>query len=604
MIGAVGHIHWRWAWALTAIAACWSGIPWAAERGAAPVAVIRGVNDPGLYKALDALSPTLWQSSRPPQSETILRGRARRHQARLRQVLESEGYYDGKLTFEISWQEAKQQVVFDVAPGPPYLLGKCTVLFRTAPEADAEPAAMPPIELDIGLTPGAVARAEDILAAEKRIALLLTNSGYPFAQAYDRRVVVNHDDREAVVTYFAAPGAHLGFGPPRVEGLVEVRLETVLREIAWEEGAPYRRELLETTQERLQKTGLFSLVRLKPAAPEEAEQDRIPIIVELVERRHRSISLGLHYRTDEGPGAGAQWEHRNFMERGRRLRVQGQLTELEQSVGASYDVRRFQRPDQTLTLQLKAARLDPEPYSSRRIDLGAWVEREATPEWSIGMGPALRLSRVEEARQTQQYYLASFPMQITLDKRNDRMDPTQGFRMANRLTPFVDIANVNTHFIKDELTLSGYAPLGLAPGLTIATRLRIGVMGGAGIGETPADERFYAGGGGSIRGYAFQEVGPLDRRGDPTGGRSLTDGSIELRHRINDAFGIAAFVDGGMAHESVYPDFKDNVQWGAGLGMRYFTPIGPLRLDVAVPLNRRKELDSRVQFYISVGQAF
>ncbi len=575
---------------------------WAADQAELPVAVIRGVEDRALRALLTELSVSMWQSPRPPASEMALRGRARRHKARLMQALESEGYYTADISLDIVWTDTARQAVFQVTPGPAYRFHKIDVVFQQTP--DSEPLPPPPLRAASGLLAGHVARAQDFLDAEKRLRKQLADGGYPFATVYDRRAVVNHDAHTMNVTFFMALGPRLYFGPARIDGLNEVRAETVLRELPWREGALYQAALLDKAQERLQRSGLFSVVRLYPAPVDEVEGDRVPIVIETTERRHRTISLGLHYRTDEGAGMSALWEHRNFWNLGRRLRVQGELTELEQSLGATYEIPRFRRPDQTLTLHVKAAQLDPDAFHSRRFDMGAWVERTLTPEWSVGVGAALRLSQVRERLRTQQYYLISTPAQIVWDHRDDPMDSIRGWRIVNRVTPFVDVSGIDTYFLKNELGLSHYLPIRFIPGLTLATRLRLGVMGGAALSDMPADERFYAGGGGSIRGYAYQKVGPLDRDGDATGGRSLTDWAFELRKRLNQNFGVVAFVDGGMAHEAVYPDFKDKPQWGAGLGARYFTPIGPLRFDVAVPLNQRKDLDSSVQFYISIGQAF
>jgi len=574
----------------------------AKESGGMPEVILRGAADATLRDALSALTPLFWRSSQPPASEVALRSRARRHDERLLRALAAEGYYAAAVDFEILWDAPRPQVTFDIVPGPAYRLDRIEVVCRATPAG--EPLSPPPVYVSPGLQPGAVARAEAILEGEKQLVAEANNAGYPFASVHDRRVVVEHDKQRVNVTYFLALGAQLAFGTARLEGLEKVRPETVLRELPWREGETYRASLVAKAQETLQRSGLFTMARVMPAPPEEAADGAIPIVVEVAERRHRSISLGLQYRTDEGVGLGGHWEHRNFAARGRRLRIQSNVTEIEQSFSIDYDYQQFRRKDQTLTLFAKSAQLDPDPYRSRRFDIGAWVERKISPEWTIGMGPALRLSRVREPRRTQQYYLASFPMQAAWDRRDDRLDPTRGFRFTNRLTPFVDVTNINTHFLKNELSMTHYLQFADAPSLTLAARLRLGVMGGAGLGGIPADERFYAGGGGSIRGYAYQKVGPLDKDGEPTGGRSLTDWSIELRHRINEQFGVVFFVDGGMAHKSVYPDFGDTPQWGAGIGARYFTPIGPMRLDVAAPLNRRRGLDSSVQFYINIGQAF
>jgi translocation and assembly module TamA len=577
-----------------------------AETDRIPVIRVDGMEPSPLRSLLESLSPSMWQSQRPAVSEAVLRERANRHQEHLKQALQSEGYYKPEITFSITWTDsASPQLDFHVVQGPAYCFDTVGLRIWETQDNIKEPELKLPVEIDSGLQKGTVARSSDILNAESKIVQQLNAAGYPFVQVFDREVTVNHDTNTLSVAYFIAAGKRMLFGPVRITGLREVQTETVQRQFSWFEGAWYDERLLKESQEKLQSTGLFSSVRIRPLPVEESSEGRIPIEVELTERRQRSISLGLQYRTDEGVGAGINWEHRNFLNQGRRLRIQSQLTELEQNFGISYDIQEFMSPKDTLTLHAKTTQLDTDQYRSRRIDVGAWLEHPLSSEWTVGFGPALRLSRVNEPRRSQQYYLITFPFQVTLDRRDDRMDPQRGFRLTNRISPFVDVQDIDTCFLKNEFNVTCFLPFGKEKyGLTLAARLRLGIAGGASLADIPADERFYAGGGGSIRGYAFQKVGPLDKEGIPTGGRSLTDWSLELRKRLNERFGIVAFVDGGMAHETLYFDFGDAVQWGAGLGLRYFTPIGPVRLDVAVPVNRRDGVDSSAQFYISIGQAF
>jgi len=574
------------------------------ESGRMPVVVLRGVEAPELRSLLEGLSPALWRSTRPPESEAVLRGRAQRHQERLRQALSSMGYYGATLENRIRWDALPPEVLYDVVPGPEYRLESVIVRIWEDEEARNSPEIVPPETVDVGLKPGAPARSEDILAAEEGIVRQLKAMGYPYARAFDRDAQVDHDTAVMSVVYLVVSGKRLQFGPAQIQGLQEVQAAAVQREISWFEGAWYDQDLVEQTREKLQGTGLFTLVRVEPLSPEAAVDGRIPILIELMEHKHRTISLGLQYRSDEGVGAAADWEHRNFMKLGRSLRIRSQITELEQNFSVNYDIPEFLNTRDTLTLQAKTAQIETDLYRSRRIDIGAWIEHRITPEISLGFGPALRVSRVKEDGDSDNFYLFSFPVQGDVDRRNDRMDPTRGYRLVDRMSPFIDVQDVGVWFVKNEITLTGFLPLGGASGYTLAARLHLGVVGGASLGRIPADERLYAGGGGSIRGYAYQDVGPLDCDGKPTGGRSVTDWSVELRKRINEQFGFVVFVDGGAAHETPYFDFGDSIQWGAGVGLRYFTPIGPLRFDVAVPLNRREGIDSSAQFYISIGQAF
>ena len=572
-----------------------------AKRGM-PKVDLRGISDTPLYGQLSRLTPLLWQHDQPPASATMLRNRARNHQDRLLEALAAAGYYTATVSYEMDWEREHPLVRFDITAGTVYGLDVIEVGYHQKP--DGPLCSPPPVYVSPGLQQGQAATAQAILDGEQQLVREARNAGFPFASVHDRRVIVNHDRHVVNVTYYLVLGDRLNFGPARIKGLEAVQEETVLRELPWKQGDTYRVGLVDKAQASLQQTGLFTVARVLPASPEEATAGAIPMIIEVTERRHRSIGLGLQYRTDEGVGVAGRWEHRNFMGLGRRLRLSGNLTELEQSLAADYEIQQFRRADQTLSLTAKMAQLNPDPYTSRRFDVGAWVTREISPEWRLGMGPALRISSVEAHRKQEQYYLVSFPVQVSFDRRNDRMNPVRGFYISSRATPFLDVTNLSTYFVKNEWTFTHYLTLDAARSLTLATRLRVGVMGGAGLSDIPADERFYAGGGGSIRGYAYQKVGPLDEEREATGGRSLTDWSVELRKRLNESFGVVAFVDGGMAHEAVYPDFTDDIQWGVGVGIRYFTPIGPLRLDVATPVNRRRGLDSSIQFYISIGQAF
>jgi translocation and assembly module TamA len=171
------------------------------------------------------------------------------------------------------------------------------------------------------------------------------------------------------------------------------------------------------------------------------------------------------------------------------------------------------------------------------------------------------------------------------------------------VTPYTGTGDGGLLFAVGTVSGSAYRALDTDRRFVLAGRAKFGSLVGEETDDVPANKRFYAGGGGSIRGYEFQSVGPLDANNDPLGGRSLIELNAELRVRITEQIGLVPFVDGGMVFDSVYPDFEEDLRWAAGLGVRYFSAIGPLRLDIAIPLNKR-EVDDSFQFYISLGQAF
>jgi translocation and assembly module TamA len=216
---------------------------------------------------------------------------------------------------------------------------------------------------------------------------------------------------------------------------------------------------------------------------------------------------------------------------------------------------------------------------------------------------AYKASLVEQLGEEERFGLFSLPTRFGWDTSENLLDPVSGRRLTLQFTPFYEIFGDHLGFVKGYATYSQYVKLTEKPLLVLAGRSAFGSMVGASRNAIPADERFYAGGGRSIRGYAYQSVGPLEEN-KPTGGRSLMEVSLELRTKVTDTIGFVAFLDGGNASSSVTPDPTEPLRWGAGAGIRYFTPVGPLRLDVAVPLNRRDKVDDRFHVYMSLGQAF
>ena len=202
------------------------------------------------------------------------------------------------------------------------------------------------------------------------------------------------------------------------------------------------------------------------------------------------------------------------------------------------------------------------------------------------------------------YAIVGMPIHGGRDGTNDLLDPTEGTRMKLSVTPYFATVERDINFTVFEAEASAYFGLGKDDRVVPALRLRTGSIAGAETLDIPITKRFFAGGGGSIRGYEFQKAGPLDADGHPTGGRSVLETGFELRWRVTDRIGIVPFVEGGNVYDDRTPDFGEDLFWAAGLGLRYFTIAGPIRLDVAFPLNRRDGIDDEFQIYVSLGQAF
>jgi translocation and assembly module TamA len=574
----------------------------ATPEGAPPPSVpyevdIQGVDDQGLRELLQEVSETRRLIDRPPPSLTRLRRRAEDDRARLQRALRSEGYYGATIDLSIDADAEPVHIVFQVDPGTRYRL-RDVAIEVTPPEAD-----LPlPSRQELGIAPGTPAVAQTILDAETTLVALARARGHALAEAGDRRAIVDHDADVMDLTLQLEAGPLMRFGEIEVAGLVEVERDFVERRLDWRPGELITSERLAAGQRLLRETDLFSTIRTRLGTTSD-DEGRLPATVVVTERKHRSIEVGARYRTDEGPGGNVAWEHRNFFGRGERVR-----TELDVSPIAGFLIGSFRKPDVgirdlALLTEVELAYEDPDAYESRSATARAGLERRFREGMTLTGGFAFRAEQVEEGDRDDSFGLISLPVRFDWDRSDDRLDPTRGGRLSVENEPFVDTFGNGLVFNKSRLEYAHYLQVLKTPRVVLAGRSAVGTLFGEPRAEVPANLRFYAGGGGSVRGIGFQKAGELDDQNDPIGGRSLFEASGEVRVRVTDTIGVVAFVDAGAAFTSRYPDFDDELRIGAGPGIRYFSPIGPFRLDVGFPVNPR-DSDDAFQLYISIGQAF
>jgi translocation and assembly module TamA len=576
----------------------------ATPDGAAPGGVpyqvaIEGVEDGALRELLHEVSETRRLIDRPPPSLTRLRRRAEDDRAVLEQALRSEGYYDATIDVSIEADAEPVNVVFQVDPGPRYRL-RDVAIEVTPPDADLR---LPSLE-ELGIAPGTPAVAQTILDAETTLVEQALARGHALAEAGERRAVVDHDADVMDLTLRVNAGPLVRFGDIEVTGLREVERGFVERRLPWQPGELITTERLAEGQRFLRETDLFSTIRTRLGETPDAA-GRLPVTVIVSERKHRSIEVGVRYRTDEGPGGNVAWEHRILFGRGERVRA-----ELDVSAIAGFLTGTFRKPDVwirdlALITETELAFENPDAYESQSASARVGLERRFREGMTLTAGPAFRAEQVEEANSGRQdeFGLVSLPVLFNWDRSDDRLDPSRGGRLSLENEPFVDTFGNDLVFNKSRLEYMHYFQVLEEPRLVLAGRSAIGTLFGASRADVPANLRFYAGGGGSVRGFAFQTAGELDGQDDPIGGRSLFEASGEVRARVTETIGVVAFVDLGAAFTSSFPDFDDQLRIGAGPGIRYLSPVGPLRVDLGFPVNPR-DSDDAFQLYVSIGQAF
>jgi len=559
----------------------------------------RGVTDEALLTTLHNASESAARIDRPPSSILILRKRVEGDVSRLREVLAGAGHYGAEVTPHIDEAARPVRVVFSIVPGPRYTFARVDIV---PAEGTGEVANLVPAPAALGLEPGQPAGVAQILAARDKIIGELRHKGYPYPVIAEPGVTVDHAARTVSVTYRVTPGAFALMAAPEFEGVDFVKESFLRRRVEWKPGDVFDMALIEETRDSLLETELFSTISIKPAETV-APDGTLPITITGTERPPRTIELGVSYMSDTGPGAHVAWEHRNLYREGKRLALRGEVSAIEYSLSGVYTVPDFMRRDQLLRLEASLATEDTDAYESNRLSLEADIERRLAEKLTVGTGLAFRASDVEQFNKREQYYLLSAPGFLTWDTRDNVLDPTRGGLLTFRAAPTLDIAQPGVNYLRTRFGYTRILKLNAEPRVLLAGRIALGSILGAEADEVPPDDRFYAGGGGSVRGYGYQLVGPVCD-GEPVGGRGLLEFSTELRVKVTERIGIVTFLDGGSVFPNELPRVDSRLLLGAGAGVRYFSPIGPFRFDVAFPLDRREGVDDAFQVYLSMGQAF
>jgi translocation and assembly module TamA len=545
----------------------------------------------------------LTEQERLPASLAALSKRVDDDVARAKDVLASEGYYEAKVETSINPDVEPVEVVLTVDPGPQYRLSAVEITYQPA-----EPATPVPIAAaDVGLEVGAIAAGAALVEAERRTVRLLQENGYPNAALVERRYLANRDDQTVRAEWTVETGPFAQFGPLTVEGLQEVDPEYVELIADWRPGTIYDIREIERVRQVLSRTALFATITPPPQDNVPIEDGTVPVVFTVTEAPAQSIGIGVFYSTDEqGAGGAFSWEHRNLFGSAERLRIDIEGSLIRQSAEVDFRKPAFFALNQSLLANVSVLGNETDAYEGITGTGILALEREFAKYWRVSAGPAFVYTDITRSainEDGERFLLGGGRVALGYDSRDNPLDPTRGLNGTAVVSPFASMAFTSTQFVIADSSLAGYQGVLENDRVVLAARARVGSIVGASNAKVPASQRFYAGGGGSVRGYEFQSIGPLDDDDDPLGGRSLIEVNAEARIKIIEQFGVVPFVDGGQVYEEVYPELDGDLQWAAGLGLRYYSPVGPIRLDVAFPVNPRP-VDDLFQFYIAIGQAF
>ncbi len=573
-------------------------------------AEIKGLADAGdgleaRYKALSAL-----KGGGKAANATQVSARAKEDEALVVRLLKSLGYYDATAISTIetaAGTPGRLKAIVSAQPGRLYTLSSIVVQ-----AAQTTPPNL--VRQQLPLKVGDAIQADRIQGAEANVSLTLPQMGYPFVKVGERDILLDDESPTATGTYTLPVdvGPRASFGQLRTEGDTVFNIEHLNVFPRFEPGELYDNRLTDDLRNALVATSLFQSVSVVPQRTGQINADgteQVDLLVRQTKGPARTLGGNVGFSTGQGFRAEGTWQHRNLFPYEGALIASVIAGTQEQGVAGTFRRANAGRRDRTFSLTAGANHSNYDAYEAFTTSVGVRWSYDSTPIWQkpltyyyggelVGTNESVYdFTRGENVRRT--YGIVALPGQVLFDRSDSLLNPSKGYRLRVNLSPETSVQGAVRPYVRAMVEGTFYYPV--SSSIVIAGRAKAGTIQGVARDDLAPSRRYYGGGGGSVRGYGYQRLGPFDPNGDPVGGRSLNEFALEARYRFGD-FGIVPFVDAGNSYESTTPDLS-SLRYGAGIGGRFYTSFGPMRVDIATPLNPR-EGDGKVALYISIGQAF
>ena len=571
---------------------------------------ISGEVSPFVRAAMEKASLTISSDQKESPSRNALRLRALNDIERINAVAVYNGYFDCRIDPTIKDGDPLR-VDFAVNVGELFTFRTLTIDWNDKDLVADDLFKQNSLDLAKGPTPedipsfisGSPATGKAILEIDTSLIKALRARSFAFAKIVSKLVQVDRSAHQVDIFLIVQTGPVTRFGPTQIVGARDVKPAVFSVHQEWKQGELYSPKLLEETESSLQHSGLFQSVQIEEAG-DMGEDWSLPITINVTEGKPRTIGAGLNYTTTYGAGLSAEWEHRNIRGLGRKLSADLELWQKMRTASLTYTLPAFGKRNQSLIWVLEYDHQHYLPFSSSAYKLSPLIDQQLTPRTDFVYGLCLERLESNGIIGHKLYHLVKIPLQIKWSNANSPLDPTKGCSLNVHVTPSYQILEPHYRYFIHASSLSAYRSIA-EDRITFAARVGIGNIIGAGKNTIPLPDRFFGGSQNSLRGYKTGSVSPLDSHREPVGGRSILSGSFEVRTRATKGLGWVAFYDAGNVYKQTIPNFQNKkVLQSIGIGLRYSTPIGPLRLDIAFPLQRRRHIDPVCQIYFSIGQAF
>lgn len=557
-----------------------------------------GLKDEQILKDIKNSSQLISLQKHPPRSVNGLKHRAEIDVSEITKIMKSYGYFDALISFELEEYKNRVIVYILIEPGERYHLSYYNLY--SSPCAEKKPLDLALSDIGVELNkPLTFWQISDI---DTNIVTALTQKGYPLASVKKKVVYVNSKTKTIGINQCVEKGGLAHFGPITIVGLKNIDPRFIEKKIQWKEGEIYSSQKVEETQMRLLSTQLFSSAMITHDKKLDKNK-KLPMKIHLTEALHRNINFGVNYATVDGFGTSFGWKNRNLRGLGETLDLFGDISQRSHRGSLTYVKPDVFKLDQNYVLKLIARRQRIRVYRAYMYTIVNRLDSKINNFTDMSIGIKGEYDDVTHSINDGKYWLLGLPTYVKYSTANHMFNPTSGITVTYQPTPYENFKDKNVFFLKQRLICQWYWPFTENRKNCLAFRVQFGSIVGAKLTNIPMTKLFFGGSDDDLRGYRYWTVSPLNKNGDPTGGRSAIYCNIEPRFRVTEKIGIVPFFDIGNVQRTVYPTVCGKWHKSVGIGVRYFTFFGPLRLDVGFPLDRRK-FDPRFRFYGSIGQTF
>lgn len=554
--------------------------------------------------------------SQPPTSTNALRYRVQSDIKLLRKALKNKGYFEGEVSSEwkkIQDGEIKEHdILLIIQTGPRYTFSKINIVI----EGDSEGTRFSEkAHKHADILPGSLIDLDKVTDSLVRLKKYFQNSGYPLVEILPPYGKIDAQEKTLTVTYKIILKGQKKIGDVTIVGLENLTESYVRNRLTVEAGEIYDNRKLDRSRQNLLDSELFSSLTLIPSpSPQDVS---VPLTLQLLEAPPRSVGVGIRYATQEGIGGKVFWQHRNFWGSGERVLAKIEGSQLQVDAILSFEKPDFFWQDFTLVTKLEGTKANTKAYKGDIYTFYGGVRHKWTEQLTYNLGGLYEYSHLKQEKYVTRSF-TSIPLDILYDTTNDPINPFRGWKLKFHGAPFFGDIGENHFMAKTTLFGSCYARFVKKDRVVVALWGRVGKILASPLNDVPLDKRLYSGGINSVRGYGFQRLGPISHDGKPTGGRSQIEMGLEPRVRVGENLGLCVFVEAGKISATGLPKGmlyhkhrlgnQNQFLVGYGLGAKYYTEVGPIRFDIALPTKRRtvhhKKYDAPFQLYLSIGQSF